>query len=169
MKTVFHGKFWTVKEGEEKGEPIEKAERPPSAKVIPFTQEGKVIMLREYRPERKAQVIGLIGGKAESKDLEKEARRELAEEAGLTAKHLKLFYTTKPEEDLTWDRHFFVATGLGKTSEAKKDDDEEMEVLECTLDEACNYALSDNFRGGLMGYVLLKLRNDLQTGKFKLP
>ncbi len=169
MKTVFQGKLFTVKQGEKKGEPVEIVERPPSVAVIPFTKDGKVILIKEHRREQGKTVIGLITGRADKNDnVEQEAARELAEEAKLKAKTLKLFYTSKPGVSLKYNWYCFVATELEKT-DAKHDEDEVIEPFECTLEEACEYALENNFRNETQTYVLLKLRHDLQRGKFKLP
>ena len=169
MKTVFQGKIFTIKQGEKLGEPIEKAYRLPSVGIIPVTSSGKVILIKEYRPERNESVIGMIAGCADkSSNIEKEAARELAEEAKLKAKNLKLFYTRKQGVSNEHKWYCFVATGLEKT-EAKHDEDEKITPFECTLEEACNYALGDNFRNETQAYTLLKLRHDLQTGKFTLP
>ncbi len=100
-------------------------------------------------------------------DVTEAAHRELAEEAKLKAKHMQLFYKSKPEDSIVWDRYMFVATGLEPT-EADADEGEIITPFECTLDEACEYALND-FRQEIMAYSLLKLRHDLQTGKFTLP
>ena len=169
MKTVFQGKKFTIKQGEKPGEVTERAERSPSVGIIPITKQNNIILIREYRPERGTNAIGLIAGSADkSSNIKKEAARELAEEAKLKAKKLKLFYTNKQGVSYEHKWCCFVATGLSKIN-AQHDDDEIIEPFECTLDEACEYALSDNFRNETQAYALLKLRHDLQTGKFKLP
>ena len=168
MKTVFQGKLYTIKQGETKEETGERADRCPSIGVIPFTKEGKVILTREYRKEVGKKVISTVWGRVDKEsDIETAAHRELAEEAKFKAKKMKLFYKAKPEDTLTWDRYMFVATGLEPTK-AEADEDEDIEPFECTLNEACEYALTD-FRQEIMAYTLLKLRHDLETGKFKLP
>ena len=168
MKTVFQGKLFTVKQGETADEEAETVERPPSVIIIPFTKDGKVMLIKEYRKEQNKSVIGFITGRANSTDMAKEAMRELAEEGKVKANRLKLFHISTVSEQITWNCYCYVATGL-KPANALQDADEIIEPFECTLDEAYEYVLSDNFSNDKPGYLLLKLRHDLQTGKFKLP
>ncbi len=169
MKTVFKGKIFTVKQGEKPGEVKERAERKASIAVFPFTESGKLILLREFRPYVSETVITTVAGGVDGEnDLEKEAMRELAEEAGVTAKNLKLFYKSKPRDSIVWNYYFFVATGLEKTV-SKSEEDEVIETFECTLNEAAELVFEKSFRNELMGFVLLKLKNDLEKGLFKLP
>ncbi len=169
METVFQGKLYTIKQGEKKEEVKERAERCPSVAVIPFTKDGGVILLREYRREHGRTIIGLVWGRVDKEsDLETAAKRELAEEAKLKAEKIELFYKTKPDEAIEWDRYIYVATGLSP-AKASHDEDEQIESFECTLEEACELAMKDNFRGEVEGYAVLKLRHDLEKGLFELP
>jgi ADP-ribose pyrophosphatase len=105
--------------------------------IVPFTDEGEVVMIRQFRPPLNGPVIELPAGLCDpGESREEAARRELIEETGYAAGELR-FLTEGPlssglsSELLT----VFVATGLTYVGVGKRDETEHIEVLKTSLDE----------------------------------
>jgi len=105
--------------------------------VVPFTDEGEVIFIRQFRPPVSSQVIEFPAGlndKGES--TENAARRELLEETGYEAKEM-VFLAKGPlssgssGEILT----AYLARGLRFEGIGQKDETEDIEVLKVPVDE----------------------------------
>lgn len=99
--------------------------------VIPVTDEGKLILLRQYRYLNRRESIEFIGGGIkEGQSAEVAARAELSEEAGITAKELQKIGEFNPFNGVTDEIcTVFVAKGLSFGA-AKPEESEEFERLE---------------------------------------
>ncbi len=98
------------------------ARRPPGVRVI-LRQNGKILLIREYRTEHGGWDWRLPGGKvfdtlSEYKKIpQKEilkhallaAKKELLEETGLMAKKVRHLCSTKAGATVEWDMHYFEA------------------------------------------------------------
>lgn len=122
---------------------LEIAHHPGGAAVVAIDDSGRVCLLRQFRHAAGGWITELPAGKLEVGEPPLEcARRELAEEAGVTADHwesLGRFYTSPGV--LTEVIHVFLARGLAECGAATEDH----EVLEPRwepLEEACEDALS---------------------------
>ncbi len=110
--------------------------------ALPLDDEGRVLMLRQYRPCIEAWLWELPAGKIDPGEApEDTARRELAEEAGLTARTWRKLgeVVTAPgfcDEVL----HLYLARGLVPVA-AAPEEDEYIEPHWMALDEAL--ALAD--------------------------
>ena len=105
--------------------------------IVPFTDDGEVVMIRQFRPPLNGHVIELPAGLCDpGEKQENAARRELIEETGYSAGQLR-FLTEGPlssglsSELLT----VFVATGLTFVGIGKRDETEHIEVLKVHLDQ----------------------------------
>ncbi|WP_088840534.1 NUDIX domain-containing protein [Listeria sp. ILCC797] len=121
---------------------------PGAVGIIPITHDGKIVMVEQYRKPLEKTVVEIPAGKMEvnepkeetaQRELEEEtAQRELEEETGYKASGLELltsFYTAPGFADEII--HIYVARGLHKQNKPlAQDDDEFINVLEVTLDEA---------------------------------
>lgn len=105
--------------------------------VIPLTEDGKLIAVRQFRKPLEKVIVEIPAGKLEpGEDPLSCAKRELEEETGYTAEQyekLSAFYTSPGFADELL--HVYVATGLVK-GESRPDEDEFVDVLEMTLEEA---------------------------------
>ena len=90
--------------------------------VIPMHDDGRVVLIEQYRPPIDASVIelpaGLVGDEDDSETLLTAAKRELEEETGYTAAEWIGLGTAYASPGLTDEAiTFFLARGLTRTSE----------------------------------------------------
>jgi ADP-ribose pyrophosphatase len=108
-----------------------------SAAVLPVHDDGRLVLVRQYRYAVDTAVWELPAGRLDpGESAEQAARRELEEEVGLRAGRLEaltVFYTTPGFCDETM--HLFRATGLTSVT-ARPEADERIETALFTLTEA---------------------------------
>jgi ADP-ribose pyrophosphatase len=112
---------------------------PGAVSVIATTDEGKIVLVEQYRKALERTLIEIPAGKLEKgEEPVVTARRELEEETGYVCDHMEYvtaFYTSPGFADEYI--HFFEAKGLKKKEHAASlDEDEFVELLEVTLEEA---------------------------------
>lgn len=109
---------------------------PEGVLILPVTQEGSIVLTKEYRHNH-GWVYGVPMGRMEANDSSAldAAKREIQEEVGLSATEWTLISTHHNgihEEGLN---HFFIAEGL-LHGEHKRDADEDIETVDTTFDDA---------------------------------
>jgi ADP-ribose pyrophosphatase len=112
---------------------------PGAVAVIAITPENKILMVEQFRKPLGRTLVEIPAGKLEKGEQpDATARRELEEETGYTCKDLKpliSFYTSPGFADELV--HLFIAENLEKLEiAADLDEDEFLDVMEVTLDEA---------------------------------
>jgi ADP-ribose pyrophosphatase len=112
---------------------------PGAVAVIAVNDEGKIIMVRQYRKALERALVEIPAGKLEKGEKPlNTAKRELEEETGYTCQnltHIISFYTSPGFADELV--HLYMAEGLEKMNEEScLDEDEFVEVLEVTLEQA---------------------------------
>ncbi|NMD70241.1 NUDIX hydrolase [Bacillus sp. DNRA2] len=115
---------------------------PGAVAVIAVTPENKIIMVEQFRKALERNLVEIPAGKLEiGEEPQLCAARELEEETGFQAATLELvnsFYTSPGFADEIV--HVFEARGLTKVENpAAQDEDEFINLLELTLDEAEDY------------------------------
>ncbi len=106
--------------------------------ALPVTEEGKIIMIRQYRHALGEECIEIPGGCVDDTDtsLEMAIRRELLEETGYTFSSIEHLGKISPNPSTNSNYlHMFLARGGKKTAEQKLDENEDIEVLELTIGE----------------------------------
>lgn len=114
-------------------------EHPGAVAIVAITPENKLIMVEQYRKALERSIIEIPAGKLEKGEApEFTAMRELEEETGYTADKLELIQTFSTSPGFADEViHLFLAVGLKKsTSGAVLDDDEFVELLEVSIEEA---------------------------------
>lgn len=111
---------------------------PPSVVVLPFTPDGAVVVIEEWRQAVNRVNRGLPAGTVEpdDPDLPTAARRELREETGYAADRLDSLGTVEPANGLADSRHhYFVAHGCTPDGDPRHDVDESIRVDTVDADE----------------------------------
>ncbi len=136
---------------------------PGAVAVIAITPENKLLMVEQFRKALGRTIVEIPAGKLEKgEEPITTAKRELEEETGYTCVDLKpliSFYTSPGFADELV--HLFIAENLEKLTEAAElDEDEFVEVLEVTLEEAQemiqNNRIFDAKTAYAVQYLLLK-------------
>lgn len=106
--------------------------------VLPFTPEGAVLVVEEWRHSVERVDLGLPSGQLEPVDVDPTAaaRRELREETGHETDHLESLGTFEPLNSLIdASIHYFVARNCRPTGEPDPDADERIRVRTRSLAE----------------------------------
>jgi 8-oxo-dGTP pyrophosphatase MutT (NUDIX family) len=112
------------------------------ATVIALTEEGNIVLVREYRHAAGLVMIGLPGGTADpgETDTEQVARRELSEETGYSPRqmiHVGACYPNPATQNNLI--HYYLALGCRRDHAQNVDPNEEIEVLEMPYTEFLRY------------------------------
>lgn len=106
--------------------------------ALPVTEEGKIIMVKQYRHALGETCIEIPGGCVDDTDtnVEYAIARELLEETGYTFSSFDYLGKISPNPSTNSNLlHMFLAKGGKKVAEQKLDENEEIEVLEMSMDE----------------------------------
>jgi ADP-ribose pyrophosphatase len=115
---------------------------PGAVAILPITNDGKIVMVEQFRKALERTIVEIPAGKLEKGENPLEcARRELEEETGYVCEKLDWlisFYTSPGFADEIV--HLYVATGLSKKEDAAQlDEDEFVNIVELSLSEATQY------------------------------
>lgn len=141
---------------------------PGAVAILPITDEGKIVMVEQYRKALERTLIEIPAGKLEKgEDPKNCALRELEEETGYICEKLDWlisFYTSPGFADEIV--HLYVATGLSKKENAASlDEDEFVDLLEITLSEAKQYIAEQKIYDAKTAYAVqyLELKESLKN------
>ncbi len=108
---------------------------PGSSMVVPIDDEGKLILVRQFRYLWKRESIEFPAGGMKDSDPLVTAKNELAEEANLAAANWRLVGEYNPFNGVTDEvARVYFASGLSHTSK-ERDESEEFEVVKMTIAE----------------------------------
>lgn len=113
-------------------------EFPTWVAAVPITEDGKVIMVKQYRHALGEVGIELPGGCVDDtdKNFEDAIARELLEETGYTFSSYEYLGRISANPSTNTNLlHMFLAKGGIKTADQKLDANEEIEVVFLTIDE----------------------------------
>jgi len=149
---VFNGRAFTLRVDQVSidGKPPlswEVLEHPGGVAVVPFDDEGNILMVRQYRHAVGVELLELPAGTLkQGEDPALTAHRELQEEIGMDAANLELigefFLAPGYSSELM---RVYLATGLTPAS-LPQDEDEVIEVERVPFDEAVRLALNGQIR-----------------------
>jgi ADP-ribose pyrophosphatase len=132
--------------------------------ILPFTEDGEVVLVEEWRQAVGRVNRGLPAGNVEGDEpLADAARRELAEETGYEAAAVEFLVAHEPSNgllDATY--HYFVAHGCEPTAEQDLDENESIRVATASFDELRDAALGGGMRDGrsALGVLQYALRTE---------
>lgn len=141
-------------------------EHPGAVAILALTADNKIIMVEQYRKALERSIIEVPAGKLEKGETpETTAMRELEEETGYTADSLELIqsFSTSPgfADEVV---HLFFAEGLHKSeSGAVTDDDEFVELMEVTIQEAEEMMKDNRIYDAKTAFAVLWAKQRLST------
>lgn len=133
---------------------------PGGVGIIPITKDKKIVMVEQYRKPLEKSLVEIPAGKLEAGEKpEVTAVRELEEETGFTTNTLKLvtsFYSSPGFADELM--YIYLTDQLEPLAEkVAGDDDEFVELVELTLDEAKQYVKEQRIHDAKTNYAILYL------------
>jgi len=126
-------------------------EEPPAVVILPFTSDGDVVVIEEWRQSVGRVNRGLPAGTVDTDDadLDAVARRELAEETGYEADSLRYLCAVEPANGLLDSvHHYYVAHGCEPTAERDLDFNESIRVEVTDYDDLLAAVLDGTVRDG---------------------
>lgn len=163
---VYRGRVIAVRVDElVDGRVREVVEHRGSVAILPILDDNRVILERQYRYVIGRELIEVPAGMIEEgESIEDAAQRELMEETGYKAGRLeymgRCYMTPGYCNELI---HFFIARDLERVANTNMDEDEEIELMIISMDEAIRKALADEIEDAKTLYALLRyilLRNN---------
>ena len=106
--------------------------------VIPITEDGDVVLIRQYRHGREEVTLEIPGGMVDPEDADpgEAARRELLEETGYLAGKVERIGAISPNPAIQDNLcHSYVATDLSARGAPLMDGTEDIEVVEVPLSQ----------------------------------
>jgi ADP-ribose pyrophosphatase len=131
---------------------------PPAVVILPFTRDGDVVIIEEWRQAVDRVNRGLPAGTTEpdDDDFAAAARRELAEETGYGADRIEHLETVEPANGVANAvHHHYIAHGCTPTGEQELDHDETIRVSTVPFDEVYADVLAGDVRDGRMALAVL--------------
>jgi ADP-ribose pyrophosphatase len=109
---------------------------PGSVVVMPVLQDGRIILIRQYRHAARQFLWELVAGRMEpGESVRQAAARELIEETGYRTKRLRVFLDLFPTPGFLEERmYILLAEGL-KSGQAEPEEDEQIVAKPFTRDE----------------------------------
>jgi ADP-ribose pyrophosphatase len=135
---------------------FEVVHHPGGAAVLPLLDDGRVVLIRQFRPALGGMVVEIPAGRLELDETpEACVRRELIEEVGYSAGTVERLGEMLPAVGFSDERiHLFVATGLQSVPQALEPD-EYIELLPLPLAEALAMVAAGQIPDGKTQLALL--------------
>ena len=134
---------------------------PGAVAIIAITKDGKMVLVEQYRKPLERSIIEIPAGKLESgEEPAVTARRELEEETGYGCNELNYLQTFATSPGFADEViHLFVAKDLYKIEEkAELDEDEFVELLEVTVEEAEQMVANEQIYDAKTAFAVLWMK-----------
>lgn len=133
---------------------------PNGAMICALTDDGDIILKKEYRYACNADIIECPAGMFEANENDPllVARRELLEETGYSSDNwLYLGGSRESSSKLTNTMHLFLAQNCVETSEQKLDDTESIDLLKIPFNKAVDMVMSGENIANSTAHLILKV------------
>nr|WP_216667780.1 NUDIX hydrolase [Sporosarcina jiandibaonis] len=169
-KTIYDGKIISLRLEEVELPDGNRAQReliehPGAVALIPITNEGKLILVKQYRKSLNRTLIEIPAGRIEiGEDPKVTAIRELEEETGYGAHQVAYIqsFATSPgfANEII---HLYLAENLYKIANpAEGDEDEFIELLEVTVNEAEQLVASGEIYDAKTAFAVIYAKHQLK-------
>lgn len=131
---------------------------PESVVVLPFTPDGEIVVIEEWRQavRRVNRSLPVGGMEPGDDDREAAAHRELREETGHQADRVEFLTSVEPANGIANSvLHFFVARGCTPTAEQELDHNESIRVETTSMEELREHIAEREIRDGRTTLCLL--------------
>lgn len=133
---------------------------PGAVAIIPITKDNKIVFVEQYRKPLEKSLVEIPAGKLEAGEQpETTAVRELEEETGYTTNTLQFvtsFYTSPGFADEIM--YLYITKDIIQLeNEVAGDEDEFVELIELTLEEAKQYVKDQRIHDAKTNYAVLYL------------
>lgn len=123
--------------------------------IIPITNEGNIVLVKQYREPLQKTVVeipaGLVGDQDKGETIETAARRELLEETGYYANTLKELGTFPVSPGISTEQlTYVIATNLEKRTDKVGVEGEQIEVFELPVQQAAMELMKIAKQGDLL-------------------
>ncbi|MFC7096894.1 NUDIX hydrolase [Halobaculum marinum] len=140
-------------------------DEPPAVVVLPFTPEGDVVLIEEWRQAVGRVNRGLPAGTVEDDDtdLATAARRELREETGHEAETVEHLHTSEPANGFANSvHHYFLAHGCEPAADQDLDFNESIRPVTADYDTVREAVAAGDVRDGraVQGIAMYELRRE---------
>src|ERR1700733_2097269 len=100
-----------------------------SVVVMPVLDDGKIVLIRQYRHAAKQYLWELVAGRVDpGENIKQAAKRELIEETGLRAKKMRVFLDFWPSPGFLEERMFVLLAEGVTQGKAEPEEDERIET-----------------------------------------
>lgn len=132
--------------------------------IVPFTDNGEVVLIRQFRPPVNGFVVELPAGLVDKGEAFEDAvRRELIEETGYQAGDIKFLVSGPMSSGASSEiLSVYVATGLTHVGVGERDETEDIEVLPVPLEEVGRRLEEMRAKGD---YIDLKIHGLIEIAK----
>jgi ADP-ribose pyrophosphatase len=169
-QTIYEGKIISLRLEEVELPDGNRAKRelvqhPGAVALIPITNEGKIILVKQYRKSLNRTLIEIPAGRIEvGEDPKITALRELEEETGYGAREVTYIqsFATSPgfANEII---HLYLAENLYEIENpAAGDEDEFIELLEATIDEAEEMVATGDIYDAKTAFAVIYAKHQLK-------
>lgn len=147
---------------------FEYCERPASVSVLAFNKKNELLMIKEKRHPKQAEVWFLPGGRMDKvgETPRKAAIRELREETGYTAKSISLIHKKSPSTTLIWDIYIFAAKDL-QYSPLPQESGEVTTPVFIPFKKAITMALDGTIENEFISYNIIRFAEMIKRKQFE--
>lgn len=174
VKELFNGHGWVITE---ETAPLPdgriatrtRASFSDTVHILAFDADGKLLILREFRPFYGEYIWMLPSGHVDKEtDPLVAAKRELREETGFAAASMKFLWSARSSEKFKNQHLFYLASGLTENP-LPQDNDELIEVHHFPLEEALEKILASPMVHMSSGYAVLRYVHECMPNDRRAP
>jgi len=169
QKSLFQSKYFSVIEKSIviNGQSFTKEfiKRNPAVFIAVLSPENEIYLASQYREALEKQSLELIAGNVDAEeDILLAAKRELSEEAGITANHWEHLTTLQLSANMEAKIVVFLVRDI-EVGIPHQEEDEDIEIIKMSLQEAVKKVINGEINIASHAAIILLLDNFVKNGK----